>query len=45
MVVASTNVPLGIDDAVTIDTSVFAKGNETLWGGAGVTEPTSGDRV
>ena len=45
MVVASTNVPLGIDDAVTIDTSVFAKGNETLWGGAGVTKSTPGDRV
>jgi len=32
MVVASTNVPLGIDDAKTVDLADYAEDSETLWG-------------
>jgi heme exporter protein A len=32
IVVASTNVPLGIDDAKTVDMAAFAEDNHTLWG-------------
>ena len=32
IVVASTNAPLGIDDAENIDISDFVSGEKTLWG-------------
>lgn len=32
VVVASTNVPLGIDDALSVDMANFAEDGETLWG-------------
>lgn len=32
VVVASTNVPLGIDDALSVDMADYADGAETLWG-------------
>lgn len=43
MVVASTNVPLGIDDAATIDISDYAREDETLWGDAMDGDSATGD--
>ncbi|MGB0632842.1 MAG: heme ABC exporter ATP-binding protein CcmA [Alphaproteobacteria bacterium] len=43
IVVASTNVPLGIDDAATIDVSVHARDDETLWGDAVADDAAAGD--
>lgn len=40
MIVASTNVPLGIDDAATIDLAAHAADEEALWG-----DPLAGDSV
>ncbi|MGB0630260.1 MAG: heme ABC exporter ATP-binding protein CcmA [Alphaproteobacteria bacterium] len=43
IVVASTNVPLGIDDAASIDISNFARDDETLWGDTVGDRPASGE--
>ena len=43
MVVASTNVPLGIEDAASIDVSAFTRYDETLWGDAVGEDPAAGD--
>ena len=43
MVVASTNVPLGIEDAASIDVSAFSRYDETLWGDAVGEDPAAGD--
>ena len=42
IVVASTNVPLGIDDAKAVDMAAYAEGNHTLWGDS-VDEAAAGD--
>lgn len=39
MIVASTNVPLGIDDAATIDMAAHAPEEEALWGSETIDEP------
>ena len=43
MVVASTNVPLGIDDAVRIDMAAHESADAALWGDPGRSESVRGD--
>ena len=42
MIVASTNVPLGIDDAATIDLAAHAPEVDVLWGDDS-DDPDTGD--